>query len=93
MDTANQVQDKIENWHKVLNHEDSLPTSAFRRNVAVYELVSYVNHIVACYVCGNFHPITIFIERARDYIEKNPVEQISTLKRTTSGELQVGGKA
>ena len=47
---------------------------AFRRNVPVYELVSYVNHIVACYVCGNFDPINIFIDRARNYIEKNPVE-------------------
>jgi len=74
MDTVNQVQDKIENWHKVLNHFESLPSKAFRRNVAVYELVSYVNHIVACYVCGNYHPIDLFIERAREYIEKNPVK-------------------
>ena len=76
MNTIEQVQQRIEGWHRILNHSDTLPAQAHRRNAQVYELVSYVNHITACYISENFHPINVYIERANIFMAENPDENI-----------------
>lgn len=60
---------KIEAIHSQLNTKGFVPSRGFRRNVMVYELVCYVNNIIACYVSKNEEPIPIFIKRARLFIE------------------------
>ena len=60
--------EKIEAMHSQLNAKGLAPSRGFRRNVVVYELVCYVNNIIACYVSKNEEPIPIFIERARLFI-------------------------
>jgi hypothetical protein len=60
-----------------LNAEEMLPPKAFRRDVLIYELVSYVNHITGCHISKNFKAIPIFIERARNFMETNPANSKS----------------
>jgi hypothetical protein len=97
MSTIDQVQSRIEGWHRMLNHFDSLPDKPYRRNVAVYELVSYVNHTIACFTSENFYPIQIFIERARIYMKENPDENTEYYSKVESYfkdlELFLGDKA
>lgn len=59
---------KIDGMHEQLNSKSFAPSRGFRRNVAVYELVCYINNIVACYVSKNIEPIPVFIARAKRYI-------------------------
>lgn len=59
---------KIELMHEQLNSKALVPGRSYRRNVVVYELLCYVNNIVACYVAKNEEPIPIFIGRARTYL-------------------------
>lgn len=60
--------ERIEAIHSQLNAKGLVPCRGFRRNVVVYELVCYVNNIIACYVSKNEEPIPIFIERSRLFI-------------------------
>ena len=59
---------KIDGMHEQLNSKGFAPIRGFRRNVTVYELVCYINNIVACYVSKNAEPIPVFIGRAKAYI-------------------------
>lgn len=54
-----------------LNSKEFAPRRGYRRDVHVYELVSYVNNITGCYLSRNADPIPVFIERARGYMEDN----------------------
>lgn len=60
---------------KELNAPENIPPCGFRRNVAVYQLVGYVNNITGCYISENMQPIPVFIERARDFIADNPADE------------------
>ena len=64
--------EEIESIQGMLNSEESVPCMGFRRNVAVYELVCYVNNITGCYLSKNSQPIPIFIGRCRTYFERCP---------------------
>jgi hypothetical protein len=59
---------KITAMHEGLNSKAIAPSKGYRRNVVVYELLCYVNNIIACYVSKNEEPIPVFIGRARDYL-------------------------
>ena len=63
---------RIEAAHRRLNADDVLPALAHRRNAAVYPLVGYVNHVIGCYLSGNFAAIPLFIERARQHMAASP---------------------
>lgn len=58
---------KLKAMHEQLNSKSVAPSKAYRRNVAVYELLCYINNIVACYISRNEEPIPVFIGRAREY--------------------------
>ena len=55
-----------------------MPPKAHRRNVLIYELVSYVNHITGCYLSNDFKAIEIYIERSRIFIENNVATEESS---------------
>ena len=57
--------------HQAMNAEENIPPRGFRRNVVIYELVCYVNNIIALYISKNSNSIPVFIERSRYFIEKN----------------------
>ncbi len=69
------MREKLEIYHKKLNHKDNVPNTAYRRNDIDYPLVCYVNNIIGVYLSSNFDIIPIFIDRAYEYIsvrsEKN----------------------
>ena len=54
-----------------LNDNEYLPKMAYRRNVRVYELVCYVNNIVACLHSKNWKAIKLFMERSRQFLSEN----------------------
>ena len=62
--------EELDSWHKEMNAEENIPHRGFRRNVVIYELVCYVNNIIACYLSENVTPIPIFIERSHIFIKE-----------------------
>lgn len=62
---------ELERVQRELNSEARAPRRGYRRDVAVYELVCYVNNITGCYLSKNLKPIRVFIARARDYMMHN----------------------
>jgi len=66
-----ELLNRISTLQAQLNEPSNLPEKAFRRNVAVYELVCYVNIITGCMLSKNWAPIPIFIERCQHYMSEN----------------------
>jgi len=49
---------------KDINKLDFLPDDCFRRNSVYYNLVTYINHIIALYISNSYVVIPVFINRA-----------------------------
>ncbi|MDQ6418002.1 hypothetical protein RB620_01000 [Paenibacillus sp. LHD-117] len=49
---------------KEINKKDNLPSDCFRRNSPHYNLVSYINNIIALYLSDSYEFIPVFIKRA-----------------------------
>jgi len=62
---------QIEHLQRALNTHALLPDKALRRNSAIYELVCYVNNVIALNISENHSPIEIFIERAEMFMSEN----------------------
>ncbi len=69
---------ELEDIQKALNSKEFSPRKGYRRDVAIYELVCYVNNITGCYLSSNLEPIKIFIDRAKIYIEDNKNDKINS---------------
>jgi len=54
-----------------LNSKKFTPKKIYRRDVAHYELICYLNNITGCYLSGNNAAAKLFSQRARIYIEDN----------------------
>lgn len=76
MNSDNHV--KIKSLQLTLNKPENLPPKAYRRDSCAYELISYINNITGCYLSENLHPVSIFIDRARFYMDKNQKKEFST---------------
>ena len=63
---------EIEEFHNILNTMEVIPDKGYRRDNPVYELVSYVNNVIACVLSSNLKVAHLFMERAEIYIEENP---------------------
>src|SRR5258706_8516634 len=55
------LMQRIDEMHKVLNSESVVPGRAYRRNVVMYALVSYVNIMIGSYLSRNLSPVRLFI--------------------------------
>ncbi len=55
-----------------LNSAEYLPASAFRRNHEIYELVSYVNNLIACKLSENLDGMRLFKTRILKYTACHP---------------------
>ena len=62
--------EKLQAWFCILNHKDSVPDRGYRRDVREYDLISYVNNIIGCYLSDNYPVIPVFIERARNHMNE-----------------------
>lgn len=72
------MNSEFDRIQKALNSRELIPKKGFRRDVAIYELVCYVNNITGCYISENLEPIRIFISRARTYIEDNGKDDVNS---------------
>lgn len=60
--------DRIEELAALLNAPRFVGNGWLRRNVAQYEFVTYINHIVAMYYTQNGDSMPIFLRRAAKYL-------------------------
>ena len=49
-----------------------IPEDALRRNSIYYELLTYINHIIAFLICERYDDAALFVVRAVNFIEKFP---------------------
>jgi len=87
MVTQDTITQGINTLQKQLNAKQNIPDRGFRRNVSVYELISYVNNITGCYLSENMEPIPVFIERARQYMTENNAEEQAQYHKLVSEYL------
>lgn len=59
-------------WIRIMNHDDSILTPGFQGSLPDYELCSFVNNMIACYLSNNFEVLPVFIKRARMHMGKYP---------------------
>ena len=65
------LNSQIEHLQNTLNTHALLPDKALRRNSVLYELVCYVNNVIALNLSENHRPIGTFIERAETFMSEN----------------------
>jgi hypothetical protein len=65
-----ETSEKIATLHQKLNSERLVDGKWYRRNHSAYELVCYINNIVALYLSGNYENIPVFIDRAKGYLSR-----------------------
>ena len=66
---------ELSRLHSILNSEDVVPIIAYRRNKVIYELVCYVNCLIGCALSNRIDAMPIFVQRCRDFMDSNPLEQ------------------
>jgi hypothetical protein len=59
---------ELTKYHQLLNQEGIYPETYLRRNHVMYPLVCYVNNIICLYICENYTPIPLFINRAYTHL-------------------------
>ena len=66
------VRSVLDVFHCVLNAPGVAPEKCYRRNMASYTLVCYVNNIVALYLSEHYEPIPVFVTRAAQHMQEFP---------------------
>ena len=52
------------------NKADFTAARIYRRDAAIYQLSSTVNHIVGCWLSENFEPVPLLIARGRQHMQE-----------------------
>jgi hypothetical protein len=81
-----QLVQKIASLQRELNDERFTELRLYRRDTAIYELSSAVNHTLACWLSENYRPIDILVERGRNFIRETPTEDPIALMYYTFAE-------
>jgi hypothetical protein len=63
------LPEQIDALQRQLNAAAIVDARWYRRNMTQYELLCYVNTLVALYVARNWEPVPLFIERATTYLD------------------------
>ena len=63
---------ELSRLHSILNSEEVVPGTAYRRNMAIYELVCYVNCLIGCVESDRRHVMPAFIRRSRVFMDMHP---------------------
>jgi hypothetical protein len=69
---AKEERAKLKRFHALLNDPSLVPEQAYRRNMAIYPLVCYINNIIGLFLSKNYEVIPIFVGRALRHIEEYP---------------------
>ena len=72
------MNDLIEYFIKV---NTDIPEDALRRNSIYYELLTYINHIIAFLICERYDEAALFVKRAVNFIEKFPNKADGYIKK------------
>ena len=80
---AGDLEKRIVEYHALLNSKDLVESKWYRRNTIHYELLSYVNHIVALYISARFDAIPTFLHRASSFLKSERGEHITGRYRDT----------
>ena len=66
------MSDELLRFHLILNSESLVPARSYRRNVVLFELVSYVNCLLGCVLSQRRDVVPVWIRRCRDFMAQNP---------------------
>jgi hypothetical protein len=67
-----QSLEKIASLQRQLNDKRFLELRLYRRDAAIYQLSSAVNHTIACWFSDNYRPISFLISRGRTFMREVP---------------------
>lgn len=67
-----QLLEQIASLQRRLNDKRFLELRLYRRDVAIYQLSSAVNHTIACWFSENHRPISTLINRGRTFMREIP---------------------
>ncbi len=73
-DTTNKT---IQQLQEKLNSPALLKSSWLQRTHVAYELVCYMNNLVALHSAGNADSIPLFVDRARGYLQREDAAVLS----------------
>ncbi|WGS53037.1 hypothetical protein LFL96_33235 [Paraburkholderia sp. D15] len=74
----NRLLEKIASLQRQLNDKHFLELRLYRRDAAIYQLSSAVNHTIACWFSENYRPISFLIDRGRDFMRETPAGKPET---------------
>jgi len=76
MPTSKQLE--IEKYHQQLNSPVVIDGTYYSSNRHAFELMTYINHIIACYYAKNFSAMTAFLCRAKKLLDVGNTSSISS---------------
>lgn len=74
MPTSKQLE--IEKYHQQLNSPVLIDGSYYSSNRDAFELMTYINHVIACYYAKNFLAMTVFLCRAKKFLDVGDTSSI-----------------
>jgi len=74
-------------YHARLNSPEVIPGGWYRRNVSQYEILSYINHIIALQIAGNWDTAPLFVRRAAKFLAKPVAEHLTPEYRALAIEF------
>ncbi len=64
----NNIEEKIKHLEKKLNDIKVVEGKWYRRNHCAYDMVCYINHIIALNNSENYEYIPVFVKRAKKFL-------------------------
>jgi hypothetical protein len=68
----NRLLEQIASLQRQLNDKRFLELRLYRRDAAIYQLSSAVNHTIACWFSENYRPISFLTDRGRSFMSEIP---------------------
>jgi hypothetical protein len=68
---------EIEKYHQQLNSPVIIEGSYYGSNRHAFELMTYINHVIACYYAKNFLAMTVFLCRAKKFLDVGDTRSIN----------------
>jgi len=74
-------------FHGRLNSPETVPGGWYRRNAPQYEMLSYVNHVIALQLAGDWENVTLFVRRAAKYLSSSSAECLTPEYRALAADF------
>ena len=62
---------ELSRLQSLLNREEILPATGYRRNKVIFELVTYVNCLIGCVLSERRDAVPLFVRRCRAFLKDN----------------------